>query len=169
MTPLGLIYFTFTFVFIAIIYLAIREFKKITKRRFIQLKKEQEYPIVFTREDLSSKVKGRTRFSASMTENTFTNVRTGGKIDITNYIGFVIFGNTNELNIFHGNHGDLIFVKKHYRRKELLNEFVVVCKNQDYFIQRVRVIKKEYITLDGGEVIDVKSIIGPIEFDFNII
>lgn len=146
----------------------IQEVKKRNKRRFIQLKKEQEYPIVFTRENLTEKIKTKTRFSASMINNKFTNIRTGELIDINEYTGFIIFGNTEELNLCHGNHGDLIFVKNNYIYKDLIGEYVVISKNGNYILKKVKSIKKEKALLDDKLHTDLTSIIGPVEFNFNI-
>jgi hypothetical protein len=152
-----------------LIYFIYQEFKKRNKRRFIQLKKEQEYPIVFTREELTKKVISKSRFSASMLSNNFTNIRTGKNINTNEYSGFIIFGNTDELNLYHCNHGDLIFVKNSFTEKDIIGEFVVINKNGDYILKKVKSIKKnKEILLENKEKIDLINIIGPVEFNFNI-
>lgn len=145
------------------------EFKKQKRRRFVQLKREQEYPIVFTKKKLFNKIKTKTRFSASMIDNNFTNIKTGELINTQNYTGFIIFGNTTNLNICYGNHGDLIFVKKQFKEKDLKGEYVVVSKENNYVLGKVKsVIKNKQALLDNRELIDITSIVGPVEFDFNI-
>lgn len=156
-------------ILIGLCYTITTEFKNYKRKRFIQLRKEQEYPIAFIDEKCTYKIKTRTRFSASMINNTFTNINTGEKINTDEYCGFVIFGNTMRLNLFHGDHGDLIFVKKRYSNKDLIRNIVVYQKNNNYLIGKVNSIKKDKVTLDTKEVIDLLTIIGPVDFDFNII
>ena len=150
------------------IYYLVQESIKRYRRRYIQLKKEHKYPIVFVKESNTKIIKSRTRSSASMTLNNFTNKKTGELINTENYLGFIIFGNTEELNLFHGSHGDLIFVRKQYTPKELSNNLIIVCKDNNYLIKKVKTVKDNYVISNNKEKIDFKSVVGPIDFDFTI-
>ena len=107
-----------------------------------------------------------------MTLNKFTDSY-GKPIDPENYIGMIVCGsNFDNYGLYHG---DLIFVKKNTTPEDLVPvKFIVVVKEDDHFLLRqlYEITGNIAKIIDGAgdyDTVDVKNIVGIVEYDFDIV
>lgn len=146
----------------------IKEWKTIKKKKHISLRKEQEYPLAFSR--FQTPLHRTTGHSASMTLNKFTGSN-GKLLNPEEYIGMIVCGsNFDGYGLFHG---DLIFVKKNTTKDDLRPiKFIVVEKDGCYLIRQLYELTNSIAKIIDGagdfDTIEEDKIVGIVEYDFNI-
>lgn len=154
----------------ALIYIGLQEYKKIKRRTYINLKKEQEYPLVFTK----SRIKNHrlTGHSASIDLNNFTD-SDGKRLGSKDYRGFIVYGNGyNDVGIYHD---DLVFMKNSVDLMDIKHyDFIILRDNDESYVIRqfLRYIGSGVEVLNCNEETELfdstERIVGKVDYDFEI-
>ena len=158
----------FLVLFVVCIWEAWKEWKKYRRKKLITLKKEQEYPLIFTKKYTPGhRTVGH---SASMTLNNFTGID-GEKLNPEKYLGLIVCGTGFDYcGMFHG---DLVFVRKETEPGELKPmRFIAIQEDNHYLLRQLYNIENGVAKIMDGngdyDTVICNKIIGIVEYDFYI-